>query len=116
MKRAGSRGEGWLILAALALLLALSGILWMGRQPRIQTAAPVHSVSLEALERAERVNINAASAAELQELPGIGPVLAAAIVEYREEHGAFGSAEELMEVYGIGPVKLEEMRPFVRLD
>lgn len=52
------------------------------------------------------VDVNAASAEELAELPGIGPVLARRIVEYREEHGPFSAEEALMEVSGIGEAKL----------
>ena len=48
------------------------------------------------------VNINSASAEELKALPGIGPAKAAAIVEYRSQHGSFKSVEELKEVKGIG--------------
>ena len=116
MKRARGLGEGMLIAAMIALLVALSWMLWMNRQPRTVSVAPVHSVSLEELERAATINVNEASAAELEELPGIGPVLAQAIVEYREEFGSFEDVEELMEVYGIGPVTLEGMRPYLRLD
>lgn len=52
------------------------------------------------------LDINAATVAELQSLPGIGPVTAAAIIEHRDQRGAFGSVEELEDVPGIGPVKL----------
>ncbi len=51
------------------------------------------------------VNINTATAAELESLPGIGPVLAANIVAWRDEHGRFTVIEELQEVSGIGPAK-----------
>ncbi len=57
------------------------------------------------------VDINRSSASELEALPGIGPSLAAAIVEHREREGAFGSVEELLDVAGIGPAKLEQLRP-----
>ena len=116
MKRATRWGEGILIGAVLALLVALSWMLWLDRQPRTVSAVPVHSVSREELELAATINVNAATAAELDELPGIGPVLAANIIEYRETHGPFECPEDLMEVYGIGPVKLEEMRPYLRLE
>lgn len=54
-----------------------------------------------------QINVNRASAPELERLPGIGPAIASAIVSYRDDHGAFSSAEELLEVPGIGPAKLE---------
>ena len=48
------------------------------------------------------VNINTASPSELEALPGIGPAKAKAIVDYRQQHGAFKSVEELKNVKGIG--------------
>ena len=56
------------------------------------------------------VNINTAGAAELESLPGIGPALAARIVEYRDGHGPFASVDDLTDVPGIGPAKLEALR------
>jgi competence protein ComEA len=57
--------------------------------------------------------VNVASAEELETLPGIGEVLAQAIIAYREEHGPFTAVEELEDVSGIGPVTLEEIRDLV---
>ncbi|GBC92222.1 ComE operon protein 1 [bacterium HR15] len=59
------------------------------------------------------LDINRATAEELEQLPGIGPVLAARIVEYRRAHGRFQSVDELLEVRGIGPKRLEQLRPYV---
>jgi competence protein ComEA len=56
------------------------------------------------------INVNSASAAELETLSGIGEVLAATIIEYREQNGPFASVDELMDVSGIGPATLEEIR------
>lgn len=56
------------------------------------------------------VNINTASATELEALPGIGEVLAAAIVDYRTDNGPFASVDDLESVSGIGPATLEEIR------
>ena len=63
----------------------------------------------------ETVDINTAEAAALEALPGIGPSLAAAIVEHRRRAGPFASVDELIEVSGIGPVKLEQIRPSARV-
>ena len=57
------------------------------------------------------VNLNHADTTALQQLPGIGPSLAAAIVEHRQRTGPFATVDELVEVAGIGPVKLEQIRP-----
>ena len=56
------------------------------------------------------ININTAGASELEALPGIGPALAARIVEYRDGHGPFASVDDLTDVPGIGPAKLEALR------
>lgn len=59
------------------------------------------------------VNINTASAEELQTLPKVGPVLAASIISWREQYGGFSSVDELDQVSGIGPATLEALRPLV---
>ena len=61
------------------------------------------------------VHLNSATLDQLDELPGIGPVTAQKILDYRSEHGAFGSVEELDAVPGIGPATLEELRDLVDL-
>lgn len=63
-----------------------------------------------------KVSINRADETELDTLPGIGPALAKAIVEYREENGGFSSLEELMEVPGIGEKKFAELKDLVSLE
>jgi competence protein ComEA len=61
------------------------------------------------------VDINAASAAELEALPGIGPVLASRIVQWRTDNGPFSDVEILGEVSGIGDALLAQLRPLVRV-
>jgi competence protein ComEA len=56
------------------------------------------------------VNINTADEPTLETLNGVGPVLAAAIIQYRTEHGPFASIDQLDEVSGIGPATLEDLR------
>lgn len=58
------------------------------------------------------VNINTATAEELELLPGIGPARARAILEARGQKGAFKSVDELVEVKGIGQTAVERLRPF----
>lgn len=59
------------------------------------------------------VNINTASQSELETLPGIGPVTAQAILQWRADNGAFSTVDELMEVSGIGEATLADVAPFV---
>jgi competence protein ComEA len=60
-----------------------------------------------------RVRINVAGVDEMEALPGVGPVLAARIVAYREEHGPFAVVEDLLDVPGIGEAKLAALREAV---
>jgi competence protein ComEA len=60
-----------------------------------------------------RVHLNLAGAAELEALPGVGPVLAGRIVAYREEYGPFVVVEDLLDVPGIGEAKLAALREAV---
>ena len=62
-----------------------------------------------------QININLASVVELEQLPGVGPATAKAIVAYREKFGAFLKVEDLLKVRGIGPAKLSEILPRARV-
>jgi len=57
-----------------------------------------------------KINLNTATAAQLDSLPGIGPVYAGRIVEYRDSHGGFKSLEEIQNVKGIGPKTYEKFK------
>ena len=59
------------------------------------------------------VNVNTATAAQLQAIPGVGPSLAARIVEHREKNGTFKQAEDLMLVRGIGEKSFAKLRPYL---
>ena len=61
------------------------------------------------------INLNTATVEQLDTLPGVGPVRAAAIVAWRNANGKFTSVDQLGEVDGIGPGRLEKLRPLVRV-
>jgi competence protein ComEA len=85
-----------------------------GRYPGASPAAPGAPAG-SAPAAGGSVNINTASAEELDTLPGVGPVTAAEILAYRREHGPFQHPEDLLNVRGIGEKKLERMRPRITL-
>ena len=104
-----AEGEEWLLVALIAILL-----LGAARRAVEPTFAPplgpppavdVHSFGL--------LDLNAADAAALETLPGIGPRLAARIVEDRRSAGRFDSVGALVRVKGIGPKTVARLRPAV---
>jgi len=64
---------------------------------------------------ASPIDLNTATADQLDTLPGVGPATAQAIITYRTRHGRFRSVNELLEVPGIGPAKLEAVRSLVKV-
>jgi competence protein ComEA len=61
------------------------------------------------------IDLNTATVGELEQLPGVGPATASAIVGHRDEHGPFASIDDLTDVRGIGPAKLDAIRDLVRV-
>ena len=61
------------------------------------------------------VNLNTATTEQLDALPGVGPVTAAAIVAWRQANGKFTSVDQLADVDGIGPARLDKLRALVRI-
>jgi competence protein ComEA len=59
------------------------------------------------------VHLNVATLEQLDALPGVGPVTAQKIIDYRQKHGAFGSVDELDAIPGIGPARLDQLRDLV---
>ncbi|MDV3128274.1 ComEA family DNA-binding protein [Mycobacterium sp. 21AC1] len=85
----------------------------MGSSVAGETPAPSGTAPADA--PTAPVDLNAASAEQLDTLPGVGPVTAAAIVAWRDANGRFGSVDQLGEVDGIGPARLEKLRELVRV-
>lgn len=119
----------------LAYSMTRDGRVWRatpGERVVIQPAAPAKAAEIPALVEPVRasapatttptasirtlVNINKATQAELELLPGIGPALAGRIIEHRTLRGAFRRVEDLDAVKGIGPKMLERLRPLVSVE
>jgi competence protein ComEA len=62
------------------------------------------------------INVNIATAEQLQALPDVGPSLAEAIIQYREQHGPFASLDDLDAVPGVGPARIEAWSTLIRFD
>ena len=83
--------------------------------PLVTPIADVGGAAAVALQsqseaRQEPVDINTATADDLQKVPGIGETLAGRIIEFREEHGRFEKVDDLLNVRGIGVASLEKLR------
>jgi len=118
-----TRTEAGVLLGLLALLLAGLAYRWWQRQqpvppPTAEEAARFRegAARMRQVLEPEPLNVNTATAEELERLPRIGPVLARRIIEYREAHGPFRRIEELEAVPGIGPKTLEELAPLIRTE
>jgi comEA protein len=90
--------------AVLASCVAAGAATVNAQQTTPQTQGPAQSKLL---------NLNTATKAELEKLPGIGPATAQKILEYREKNGAFKKIEELMNVAGIGEKSFLKLRPLI---
>jgi competence protein ComEA len=84
-------------LAVLLLVLASSSALLA--QKKVTTAQPI--------------DLNAASVAQLEQVPGIGPATAKAIVQVREKSGRYQRVEDLLAIHGISQGKFEKMKPYL---
>ena len=81
-----------------------------GMQIRVPERADAGGSAATLAEADGKIHINTADEKKLDELPGVGPIMAKRIVEYRNEHGPFESVEDLAKIRGIGVEKLEKIR------
>ena len=102
-----------ILLWALAAVLLGSALAWyvLDDRPRTMAAGPVDEAALAAGTAA--LDLDTATEAELDDLPGLGPALAGRIVAWREEHGPFAAPEDVMQVEGIGPAIYEQIAPYI---
>ncbi|MFN3741921.1 MAG: ComEA family DNA-binding protein [Anaerolineales bacterium] len=87
-----------------------------GFEPLVEATPTPRPQSTQQSTPSTRININYATREELMTLPGIGPVLAQRIIEYRETYGPFVDVEELLNVEGIGQALLDQIRDLITVE
>lgn len=92
---------------------ALGSSVATGTTPTSKTPTPAPGPGKP--KQGQAVDLNTATVQELDALPGVGPVTAAAIVAWRQSNGRFTSVDQLADVEGIGPARLEKLRRLVRV-
>ena len=123
MKKGGTTA---LLLISALFVGFIAGILFgqhFGNDPvtvqpiKTEYIAPSAETNIQSVSTASgKININTASSVILETLPGIGPVLASRIVEYRSENGPFSSIEELSKVEGIGSKTLLDILNLITVE
>ncbi|MCD7845363.1 MAG: helix-hairpin-helix domain-containing protein [Oscillospiraceae bacterium] len=98
--------------AAVLILLTVLRLTAMSRAPAVSLSM-ADTAEAQTYETAALLDINTATAEELEALPGIGPVLAERIIAWREENGPFTSQEDVLDVQGIGQATYEKIEPYI---
>lgn len=80
-----------------------------------QTTSEIPTV-VRSKDKPGKLDLNRATAEELQHLPGIGPVLAQRVIEQRTKHGPFHTVDDLRDVKGIGKKRMDQLRPLLAVD
>lgn len=99
--------------ACLLTIALLTGAIAAAAPADAASGARLHATPLQQAE--EPVDINTATAEQLEKVPGIGPATAARIIEWRETQGRFERLEDLLNVRGIGTKTLEKLRPYLKV-
>ena len=86
-----------------------------GQGPTLRTGLE-SAVASAAWTSEGKLNLNLASTEDLDKLPGVGPVLAARILDYRQKHKGFTDIEQLSDVSGIGPKTYEKIKPYIYVE
>lgn len=101
------------LLAVCILFIGFAGGFFLGRNMNHTDVQHTHRPAATTENPGAKLNINTATAAQLQTLPGIGPALAQRILAYRQEYGSFTTTEQLLLVEGIGESLLETLKEHI---
>ena len=115
-----AKSEKFLLLVTAAFCILLTGLFLYdcsgGEQGSYTVATQYTADPSELIPETKLININTASAEELEALPGIGEALAERIIAYREAHGPFQKPEDLKKVSGIGDGKYSQVVDLITVD
>ena len=115
-KAGGTSGSFSLSSEAGAVKIEKSGLLRVSPEGENKGGATFHSLDPPKMKVLSiPININTAKVEELDILPGVGPKMAQAIIDFREAHGKFSALEDLQKVKGFGPKKFAAIRPHITL-
>ena len=106
------RSRALLASVLVASVIAATGVTIQGQETK---PVPPAKPAATAPTPAAPVYLNTATAAELEKLPGVGPAMAARILEYRQKNGGFKKIEELMNVQGIGEKSFLKLKALVAI-
>ena len=106
-----AKPNSWLVIS-----LLIAAAMFTSACARLPTLARKDFQRPAALEHAGQINLNTATAAELEKLPGVGKVIAERIVAHRQQYGPFRRAEHLMMVHGISDNKFRQLRSLITVN
>lgn len=104
-----NKREIWVLIILIVVIISINIVNYIKRESLKKS----HSVLVE--EGALQISINEASALELEDLPGIGPVLAKRIVEYRKTNNGFKKLKDLKKINGIKDKLFQKILPYIKL-
>jgi len=99
-------------------ILLIAALVITGSSPTIVSASEAKATESSSTQQSAttKININNATATELEKLPGIGPKMAVQILDFREANGPFKSVEDLKQIKGVGPKKFEQIKSVVTVE
>ncbi|MGQ9464661.1 MAG: ComEA family DNA-binding protein [bacterium] len=104
-----NRKETITLIVLISILIAINIVKYINQQKNYKT----YELIIE--ESMKQISINNADTNDFKALPGIGPVLARRIIEYREKNGGFKTISDLRKVKGIGENLFKRIEPFIKL-